>query len=73
MEKKLDLKALVGEADGALLEAAVQALYRERGAAYHAALSVAAIRGEHQPSRHIFGIDEAFEMILKIGTTPKPF
>lgn len=73
MENELDLKAFVGEADRTLLVAGLQALHRERVAAWNAAVSVAIIRGEKQPGMELFGIDEASTMLRRVGAAPSSF
>lgn len=73
MENELDLKALVGEADRTLLVAGLQALHRERVAAWSAATSVAIIRGEKQPAMELFGIDEAAAILRRVGAAPSTY
>ncbi|MCM3583753.1 hypothetical protein M3795_25110 [Ralstonia pickettii] len=73
MDEELDLKALVGEADRVLLVAGLQALLRERLAAYNVAASVAIIRGEPQPPREMFGLNEAHMMLRRVGAGPSSF
>lgn len=70
MPNSLDLKALVGEADRTILVAGLQALHRERVAAWNAATSVANIRGELAPGMEPFGLDEAAEMLRRVGAAP---
>lgn len=73
MESELDLKSLVTEADRTLLVAGLQALHRERVAAWNAAVSVAIIRGEKQPAMELFGIDEVATMLRRVGAAPSSF
>lgn len=70
MESELDLKALVGDADRTMLVAGLQALYRERVAAWNAAISVAIIRNGKQPVMEQFGIDEVAGMLRRVGAAP---
>lgn len=70
MTNQLDLKALVGDQDRTILVAGLQALHRERVAAWNAATSVASIRGEMPPSMEPFGLDEAAEMLRRVGAAP---
>lgn len=72
-KNELDLKALVGEEDRTLLVAALQALHRERVAAWNAAVSVAIIRGDTQPAMEQFGIDEVSTMLRRVGAAPSAF
>lgn len=67
MENELDLKALVSDADRTMLVAGLQALHRERVAAWNAAVSVAIIRNEKQPAMEQFGIDEVAGMLRRVG------
>ncbi|QYY33751.1 hypothetical protein K2O51_31680 (plasmid) [Cupriavidus pinatubonensis] len=64
------MKALVGVADGALLLAGLQALWRERVAARNAAVSVASMRGTDQPAEEIFGIEEVASLLRRAGAGP---
>lgn len=73
MANELDLKALVGDADRTLLVAGLQSLHRERVAAWNAAVSVAIIRGERQPSMEMFGIDEVSGILHRVGAAPSSF
>lgn len=73
MDNELDLKAIVGEADRTMLVAGLQALHRERVAAWNAAVSVAIIRGDKQPAMELFGIDEASAMLRRVGAAPSSF
>ncbi|CAN7780789.1 hypothetical protein LJR296_007987 [Cupriavidus necator] len=73
MDNELNLRAMVGEADRALLVAGLQALHRERLAAYNAAASVAIIRGEPQPSMNMFGLDEVQAILRRVGAAPASF
>lgn len=73
MEKELDLKALVGEADRTMLVAGLQALHRERVAAWNAAVSVAIIRNEKQPAMEQFGLDEVAGMLRRVGAGPSAY
>lgn len=73
MATDLDLLALVGEADRAVLVAGLQALARERNAAYNAAISVAVMRGAPQPPRELFGLDEVNTMLRRVGAGNSPF
>lgn len=73
MDNELNLRALVSEDDRTLLVAGLQALYRERAAAWNAAISVAILRGQQQPARELFGLDEASEMLRRVGAAPSSF
>ncbi|MBA9846586.1 hypothetical protein [Ralstonia pickettii] len=73
MLKELDLRAVIGEADRALLVAGLQALLRERLAAYNTAVSVAILRGEPHPPREMFGLDEANNILRRVGAAPSSF
>lgn len=73
MENDLDLKAIVSDADRTILVAGLQALHRERVAAWNAAVSVAIIRGERQPGMELFGIDEAATILRRVGAAPSSF
>lgn len=73
MGSELDLKALVGDADRTMLVAGLQALHRERVAAWNAALSVAIIRNEKQLDRAQFGIDEVAGMLRRVGAAPSSY
>lgn len=73
MEKELDLKALVGDADRTMLVAGLQALHRERVAAWNAAVSVAIIRNEKQPAMEQFGLDEVAGMLRRVGAGPSAY
>lgn len=73
MDNKLDLEALVGEAERTLLVAGLQALWRERVAAMNAAISVAIIGGHQQSEESIFGITEVTEMLRRVGAAPSSF
>lgn len=70
---EIDLSALVGEADRTILVAGLQALHRERRAAWNSAVSVAILRGKPQPARELFGLDEASEMLRRVGAAPSSF
>lgn len=73
VENSIDLKALVGESERTLLVAGLQALHRERVTAWKAACSVAMIRGEKHPPMEMFGLDEASEMLRRVGAAPSSF
>ncbi|AOZ11158.1 hypothetical protein [Cupriavidus malaysiensis] len=73
MENKLDLQSLLEEADRLILVAGLQALLRERIAAYNTAISVAIGRGAPQPARSMFGLDEAHAMLRRVGAAPSAF
>ena len=73
MSNPLDLKTLVGEADRTILVAGLQALHRERLAAWNAAISVAIIRGDEQPARELFGLSEVSGMLRRVGAAPSSF
>lgn len=73
VENELDLKALVGESDRTMLVAGLQALHRERVAAWNAAVSVAIIRNAKQPGIEQFGIDEVSEMLRRVGAAPSSY
>jgi hypothetical protein len=73
MSIELDLRALVSDEDRTLLVAGLQALHRERVAAYNAAVSVAIIRGDQQPGRELFGLSEASDMLRRVGAAPSSF
>lgn len=73
MHNELDLKALVGDADRTMLVAGLQALHRERVAAWNSAVSVAIIRNEKQPDREQFGLNEVTEMLRRVGASPSSF
>lgn len=73
MENELNLKALVSDADRTMLVAGLQALHRERVAAWNAAVSVAIIRNEKQPAMEQFGIDEAAGMLRRVGAAPSSY
>ncbi len=73
VENELDLKALVGDADRTILVAGLQALHRERVAAWHAAVSVAIIRNEAHPAMEQFGIDEVAAMLRRVGAAPSAY
>ncbi len=65
--RDLDLKALVGESDGALLLVGLQALWRERVAARNAVMSVASLRGIDPPGDEAFGIEEVDGLLRRLG------
>lgn len=69
----LDLKTLVGDADRTILLAGLQALHRERVAAWNAAVSVAIIRNEKQPDMEQFGIDDVAGMLRRVGAAPSAY
>lgn len=73
MENELDLKALVSGADRTMLVAGLQALHRERVAAWNAAVSVAIIRNEKPPAMEQFGIDEVAGMLRRVGAAPSSY
>ncbi|ADC45351.1 MULTISPECIES: hypothetical protein [Cupriavidus] len=73
MDNELELRTMVGEADRTLLVAGLQALHRERLAAYNAAVYVAFIRGELHPPMAMFGLDEVHTMLRRVGAAPAPF
>jgi hypothetical protein len=73
MDNALDLRTLVSEDDRTLLVAGLQALFRERSAAWNAAVSVAIIRGHEQPASELFGLDEAAEMLRRVGAAPSSY
>lgn len=72
-ESKLDLNSFVAEADCTLLVAGLQALHRERMAAWNAAVSVAIARGEQPPSMDMFGIEEVAAILRRVGADPSSF
>jgi hypothetical protein len=73
MTDELDLRELVSESDRSLLVAGLQALYRERNAAWNAAISVAILRGQKQPEAELFGLEEAAAMLRRVGAAPSSF
>lgn len=73
MENELDLKALVSDDDRTMLVAGLQALHRERVAAWNVAVSVAIIQNEKQPDREQFGLNEVTEMLRRVGAAPSSF
>lgn len=73
MGNELDLRTMVGEADRTLLVAGLQAMHRERLAAYNAAVSVAIIRGDRHPPKAMFGLDEVQTMLRRVGAAPASF
>jgi hypothetical protein len=73
MDDELNLRKLVSENDRTLLIAGLQALYRERLAAWNAAISVAILAGRKQPGREFFGLAEVAEMLRRVGAAPSSF
>jgi len=73
MDDELDLRRLVSEDERTMLIAGLQALYRERNAAWNTAVSVAILRGAKQPERELFGLAEAAQMLRRVGAAPSAF
>lgn len=70
MASELNLEALVSASDRDLLIAGLQALHRERVAAWNSAISVAILAGREQPGWEVFGLAEAAEMLRRVGAAP---
>jgi len=73
IENELDLISLVGEADRTLLIRGLQALHRERVIAWHSACGAAIDRGNKQPDREMFGLDEVATMLRRVGAAPSAY
>lgn len=69
----IDLASLVGQEDRDLLVTGMQALWRERVAAWNTASNFAAQHDREAPDREAFGIDEASEMLRRLGAAPSSF
>lgn len=68
--ENLDLTALVGEKTRDLFVTALQALWRERVAAWNVAANIAADRKTEPPERDTFAIDEVSELLRRVGAQP---
>lgn len=72
-KEPIDLANMVGKEDRDLIVTAVQALHRERVAAWNSATSYAHQHGKDTPDMELFGINEAMGMLRRIGAAPGPF
>lgn len=71
--EKLDLELHIGKADRDLIVTAMQALYRQRMTAKKVVLEACRMSGTVAPDDSAFGVDEAFNMLKRIGASPSHF
>lgn len=70
MNDELNLRALLSVNDSTMMIVALQALHRERAAAWNAAISVAIMRKHPQPERELFGLADVETMLRRVGAAP---
>jgi hypothetical protein len=68
--EQLDLEALIGKADRDLLVQGMQALHSQRLAAWHAQNAFANRVGQPAIDQASFGLDEAAQMLRRLGAAP---
>ncbi len=69
----LDLESLVGKADRDLLVHGMQALHAQRLAAWNSQNAFALRTGQVAVDRSAFGLDEASDMLRRLGAAPSSF
>lgn len=65
----MSINDLIGS-DRDLVVVALQALWRERVNAYHAAMTACHISGKTPPAEDLFGLNEVNEALRRIGSAP---
>jgi hypothetical protein len=68
--QEIDLEALLGKADRRLIVLGLQALHRERVAAWKALCSIADEHGKVPPDMETFAFNEPENLLKRLGSAP---
>lgn len=67
----IDIQALVGMEEGALIKAGLQALHRERTQAYRTHQAIAQKHGDPILPPQSFGLEETTRLLNRMGCAPE--